>query len=286
MSNTMSEDFFNAADDGQAQDNASRPPPGQHRTKIVKTIQQLGFRHDPWRVFSDFVELSALTISNAVDRPQYDVREARYMDIIGRYSKEESFLFAEMFADLVMELEAAPDDVLGLVFHELELHNKYKGQYFTPMPLARSLAKLTIGDAEHLNALIADRGYVRAAEDACGSAVMMIALAEEMQALGVNYQQCLHVRATDVDPKCAHMAYVQLSLLHVPAVVVHGNSLSLEEFSQWFTPAHIMGGWGFRLQRERSSTPGANVSPTSGPAVQDVPEPPRSGGAGPQLTLF
>jgi hypothetical protein len=31
-------------------------------------------------------------------------------------------------------------------------------------------------------------------------------------------------------------------MLHIPAVVVHGNALTLEEHSRWLTPAHIMGG--------------------------------------------
>src|SRR5579863_8704513 len=51
-----------------------------------------------------------------------------------------------------------------------------------------------------------------------------------------HYQKHLHVTAVDVDPKCVHMTYLQLSLLHVPAIVVHGNSLSLEEFGHWYTP--------------------------------------------------
>lgn len=286
MSKNMSNDFFNVVDDGHNADNTARPPPGQHRAKIVKAIRDLGYKHDPWRVFTDFVEISALTISNSVDRQQFEKREARYMEIIKRYSREELNRFGEMFADLVMELEAAPDDALGQVFHELELHNREKGQYFTPMPLARSMAKLTIGDAEHLNSMIAERGYVRASEDACGSAVMMIALTQEMRALGVNYQKHLHVHATDVDAKCAHMAFVQLSLLYVPAIVIHGNALTLEEFGRWYTPAHIMGGWSFKLKRELSAAPGEDTHPAPEPAVQDVPEPPRSGGAPAQLTLF
>ena len=43
------------------------------------------------------------------------------------------------------------------------------------------------------------------------------------------YQQHFHVTAVDLDSKCVHMAYLQVSLLHVPAVLILGNSLSLEE---------------------------------------------------------
>ena len=53
---------------------------------------------------------------------------------------------------------------------------------------------------------------------------MVIALAREMRELGINYQQHLHVTAIDVDPKCVHMSYVQFALLHIPAVIIHGNT--------------------------------------------------------------
>lgn len=52
----------------------------------------------------------------------------------------------------------------------------------------------------------------------------------------------MHVTAIDVDPRAAHMAFVQFSLLHIPATVIVGNSLTLETREYWFTPAHILGG--------------------------------------------
>ena len=54
------------------------------------------------------------------------------------------------------------------------------------------------------------------------------------------------VTATDIDLKCVHMCYLQLSLLGIPAVVIHGNSLTLEEHSHWFTPAYILDGWAWK----------------------------------------
>jgi hypothetical protein len=110
---------------------------------------------------------------------------------------------------------------------------------------------------------------------------MVIALSQALKDEGVNYQQHLHVTAIDVDAKCVHMAYLQMSLLHIPAIIVHGNSLSGEEFSRWFTPAHIMGGWNFRLRnRERAE-----------PVDLPEPKPPQSAPAVPaampsQLSLF
>uniref|UniRef100_UPI003F494B27 hypothetical protein n=1 Tax=Cupriavidus taiwanensis TaxID=164546 RepID=UPI003F494B27 len=49
------------------------------------------------------------------------------------------------------------------------------------------------------------------------------------------------------------MTYLQLSLLHIPAIVIHGNALSVESWGTWFTPAHILGGWGAKLRRKRAA---------------------------------
>lgn len=219
------------------------------RRSIAKRIEQLAYRHNTWNVFSDFLELSAISISNAVDPVQRETREARYLDVVKRYTPEELAAFPEMLSDLVEALEGGFDDVLGRLFHDLELHSKYKGQFFSPYPLCRMMAEVTLGD----NGAVRERGYVTIMEPACGSGAMLIAAADVLKAGGVNYQQQMHATAIDVDEKCVHMAYLQLSLLGVPAVVIHGNSLALEERSHWRTPMHMLGGWTWRLRRARST---------------------------------
>ena len=223
-----------------------------HRTNLIKLMQTNGYRHDSWQVFSDFVEMSAISISNAVDWAQRDSREARYMEIVGRYDKEEASRFAQMLAELVMELELAPGDVLGEVFMEMELGNKWHGQFFTPYSVCKMMAGLQVDD--RMKELVEARGFIRANEPACGGGAMMIALAESMKTAGLDYQQHLHVVAQDLDFKAVCMAYVQLSLLHIPAVIIHGNTLALEERSHWYTPAHIIGGWEMKLRTAERRT--------------------------------
>jgi hypothetical protein len=256
---------------------------------IAQLVTQLGYRHSSWQVFADFVEMGATAFSNGVDLAQHEKREARYMEIVKRYTPEEVQRFPEMLATLVFELEDEPEDVLGKTYHELELHNKWSGQYFTPFPLCRAMAKMIVGDADDLQERIAERGFLTASEPASGSGAMIIALALELNEQGVNYQQQLHVTAVDVDAKCVHMTYLQLALLHIPAVVVHGNSLSLEEYGRWYTPAHIMNGWNYRLRRD---TP-PEKAPAGPPATEAIPSPPAApekkptpSGKPSQLTLF
>lgn len=62
----------------------------------------------------------------------------------------------------------------------------------------------------------------------------------------VNHCSQIVVTGVDIDLKCVHMAYLQLSLYGIPAVIIHGNTLTCEEWSRWYTPSYIMGGWLFR----------------------------------------
>ena len=260
----------------------ARPPPN-HQKELLKLFGSLAYRHSAWQVFADFAEAAATSLSNAVDWAQRDLREERYMALIKRYKPEELATFPKMMAELTLAMEEEPSDALGRTFHDLELHNKWSGQFFSPYPLCRMMAKMTLGNEDDVRARIAKRGFVTAQEPACGSGAMVIAVAHEMMELGINYQQHLHVTAVDVDPKCVHMAYVQFALLHIPAVIIHGNTLSLEEFGRWYTPAHIMDGWTWKLRREAEASH----------EIQDVPEMPKPGrppddGQPPpsQLTLF
>jgi hypothetical protein len=248
------------------------PPPREHRKNIVTTISDLAYRHSSWQVFSDFVEMSAISLSNAVDLRHREEREARYMTIVKRYNHDEVQKFPYMFSELVEEMEAEIDDVLGRVFHDLELHNKYAGQYFTPYHLCRMMALMTL-DADAVKEHIAKGGIVTAQEPTCGSGAMMIALAEAMKDADINYQQHLHVTAVDIDAKCVHMAYVQFALLHIPAVIVHGNSLSLEEFDHWHTPAHILDGWGLQRRFRAAAVAAAALLDPAPEAVAEDPEP-------------
>ena len=211
--------------------------------EIVRLIQQMGYKHSTWTVFEDFLQMAAISISNTVDWTHSEEREAQYMEIVGRYSKEEINNFPQMLAHLVTALEEGEDDILGRVFHALELHNKYNGQFFTPMNVCDMMGKIAIGEHDKI---IEEKGYVTVCEPCCGSGAMLIGFAKALKDSGYNYQQHMVVTATDIDLKCVHMCYLQLSLLHIPAVVIHGNSLTLEEWSRWYTPTYLLNGWIWR----------------------------------------
>jgi hypothetical protein len=259
-----------------------------HRKEVVRLIQSVGYRHDTYKLFSDFCELAALSLSNAADVRKREEREARYLTIVKGYEREVVELFPRIFAEVTLGLELEACDLLGGVFHDLELHNKQRGQFFTPFEVCRMMASMIVGDEAGVRQRIEQRGYLAACEPAVGAGAMVIALAEVIRGMGINYQRHLHVTAIDIDPRAVHMAYVQFSLLHIPAVIVVGNALTLEEREHWFTPAHVLGGWTARLQRDRPSElveiEEVEAASAAAPALPVLPvaEVSRAG----QLTLF
>jgi type I restriction-modification system DNA methylase subunit len=221
--------------------------PGQK--ELIKNITHLSARHGLWNVFSDFIEVAAIAISNSVDQNNFAPREAAYMNTIQKYNPDEQQLFPQMFAQLVAALETevaarGPADLLGTIYHELELHNERAGQFFTPDNICEMMANLSF--CEHNGVAIKEKGYLTVSEPACGSGAMILAFARVMAQQGYNYCSLLVVTAQDIDLRCVQMCYLQLSLCGIPAVVIHGNTLTLEEWSRWYTPVYIWNGWLFR----------------------------------------
>jgi len=218
---------------------------------MEKTLRRLGDRHGLWRVFTDFLEMTACALSNAVDPRFRGQREERYMQIIKPYTREEVNEFPKLLGMLVLAFEGVGfADFLGPLFNMLELQNRHAGQFFTPYPVALMMAKMTLHDAKDL---VAKHGFITFSEPCVGAGVTVIAAAQALEEEGLNYQQVMHVTAQDIASYCAHMAYIQFTLLHIPAVVIVGNTLAMEEREHWFTFAHLVGGWESRLRHRREA---------------------------------
>jgi hypothetical protein len=218
----------------------------EHQNDLARLLRQVAHRHNLWAVFRDFVAMAALSLSNVADPAQAKGREAEYMKIVGQYSREEVGQLAQGLAHVVMGLETGHQDFLGSLFMMLELGDAWKGQFFTPYEVSLCMAKVSMTGAQ---AFIEKHGFVRVSDPCVGGGAMIIAGAHALLDEGINYQQHMHVVAQDLDLTAVHMAYVQFSLLHIPAVVIHGNSLMNETRSTWCTLAHTMGGWGYKLRR-------------------------------------
>lgn len=250
---------------------------------IIKGLKTLGSRHSLWSVFEDWLKVCAISISNSVDWNHREEREQQYLETINKYTPDEQKILVETFSELVVALErehtkSGPTDLLGKVFHSLELHNKYHGQFFTPFHICEFMGHVALGDGgEAGNAVsgaLSQKGYVSVCEPCVGSGGMVLGFASAMHREKLNYCEQMVAYCCDIDIKCVYMAYLQLSLYGIPAVIIHGNSLTLEEWSQWYTPIYMLRGWPLR---ERTADLLETIqTATKEKAEQPAPEQPKA----------
>ncbi|WP_370555156.1 N-6 DNA methylase [Edwardsiella tarda] len=127
---------------------------------------------------------------------------------------------------------------------ELEIGSAHMGQFFTPYHLSQLIARVTAGNARDQ---LKCKPFITLHEPAAGAGSVVIAFAEVMAEQGINYQNQLFASCMDIDPVAAHMCYLQLSYLGIPAEVVIGNSLTLDVRRTYRTPLWYVGGWQERL---------------------------------------
>ena len=242
----------------------------EHKTELLKLIMNAGSRYDVWRVFSDFCEMLADAISNSVDWPQRKEREADYRKLIGQYDKDTQKLFPQMAAELTAALQRCAEngsyqDILGQTFHELGVQNEWKGQFFTPQSVSDLMAEMSFGSLADFDRRVKEQGYVDVYEPACGAGSTILGFLNAYRKFkpdgGFNE---FVVHAGDVDARCVHMCYIQLSLYGVAAIVEQRNALSMElAGGVWYTHLYIAHGWEWRELRGKHKAEEKEPSQTS-----------------------
>ncbi len=218
----------------------------KHKKEIGRLFVQLSERYGRHQIWSDFIAMTACAISNSYDKQFYNEREELYLSIAKKYTKDELEMFAHMFAIVVMALENNPkQDFLGSLFSALNLHNEWKGQFFTPYHIGEFMAAVNLVNAgEQLQ----QKDVITVNDCCCGAGCLLIAFANEARKAGIDFQRRVIFVAQDIDLIAGLMCYIQLSLLGCKAVVKIGNSLTdpfveREPMSDklWFTPMYLHG---------------------------------------------
>ena len=230
--------------------------------EFVRSFNRIAAHRHRYEVFRDFVTMSAIAMHNAIHK--ITSLEDEYLRIVKGYKRDQVTELCGLFAKLVMLLDTEPQDVLGPLYMELELGNTQAGQFFTPHEISELLARMTYGD--ELKTL--NKPFVTLSEPACGAGGMVLAFVKVMISHGHDPAKRLWVQCQDVDRTAALMCYFQLSLWNVPAVVIVGNTLSMEVREVFYTPAHYMGRWEYRLRRRDDEE--VTTQETVIPDVQDV----------------
>lgn len=259
--------------------------------EFQKEYEKLCYRFHRWEVWKDFVVLVACSISNQVDKVHAEEREALYMDTIRKYSREEADTFPRLFALITLGMEEDPDhDFLGELFMLLGLGNDAGGQFFTPYDICKMMAKVSMQE-ELVRKEIEKRSYISVNDCACGAGATLIAAAQYLKEIGVNYQQQAIFVGQDIDYTTALMCYIQLSLLGCAGYVHVGDTLSAPmtghvlfgdgKAATWYTPMFFSDAWHTRRAAERFRLIFRKLTPimaenqeTAGNAPQTAPKEP------------
>lgn len=213
--------------------------------EIIKRIDKMSGKYSVYELFSDWIEMYALSIANLIDTGSetWKYREDLYLRIQQKYSKDEMKNFILLRDLLVDALENCREDALGYVFSELQLNSSSLAQEFTMPHTANLMTELVLDFEKVVNDKRLDF-Y----EPACGSGVLIISAADYLYKHGLNYQKIFHVVAQDIDLRCIYMTYIQCSLLGIQAEIVHGDSIEkpypsekYPEYAIFKTPFYYLG---------------------------------------------
>lgn len=206
-----------------------------YKDELVAEIKSLSQSYGLNTVFTTFLEITATSIAAQMDPVNATECEKRYKEIVSKLEPETLSSYARMLALLYLvtrEHEDDPCDILGDIYHELRLNNEWNGQFFTPDHICRLMAQLL----NPVDALPDKEEPVLINEPTCGSGAMVIGAVWAMKQQNFDFRRKSFFVAQDIDIRCVWMTYIQLSLYGIPAVVIHGNTLTMEEWSRWYTP--------------------------------------------------
>ena len=241
MSQLSFESLF-LADQTDPQPRGSAPvrvlSPAEARKQFASVFRQTAKYMRRSEVFRDFITLAASGLDMARIHSAENIENSRR--ICERYQPDDLDAMRHLFCLLVGGLACEMHDFLGALYMEHELGADEMGQYFSQSSISRLLAGLLMPNAQET---IKREGWITIDEPACGSAGMIVALAYWMAEAGLNPSEQLYATCTDIDPMVADMAFIQLSLLGIPAKVVTGNTLTLKANRVRYTPVYYFNDW-------------------------------------------
>lgn len=214
--------------------------------EISKQIDKCLYKVDRYKFLADLFECGAIAISNQCDFRKSKKREERYKQIMDTYDLEGRKAFADVFGKIFALLSSMSlrhgklDDYLGELYMMSNTSSSKHGQFFTPYNVSNSCAELCIsGDIVEGKKRTGE--ILTLCESSCGSGGMLLAVLNILwNRYDFNYAMQCFIGASDIDKRCVHMCYLQLSLAGVPAIIKHQDALTLECWDVWKTPAYLM----------------------------------------------
>jgi type I restriction-modification system DNA methylase subunit len=215
----------------------------QHGKDFIQIIEHIRPSKHTYEVFSDWLIMASASLYNVWKKDP--AIEEEYLQIANQYKKEELDKHCELLAITVNALEESEQDFLGEIFSTIEMSNKRTGQFFTPYHISYMMAKMVIGEKE-----LPKDHICKISDPCCGAGGLLIAGAQVMKERKLNFQSDALFVGQDIDARCVRMAFIQLNLLGVSAILICGNTLTFETYWQRETIVYHITGMEFRLKME------------------------------------
>lgn len=205
--------------------------------KILEGIDRSKHRQDNFRNFCEMA-YCAIAKTTALDEVTAENLEANYMGIVNSYTnKDDVRKIPELLTLTTLALHKGGCDFLGEIAGDIEALDKKNCQFFTPYHISKMMAQMTFVDAK---TTIDEQGFISISDPAAGAGCMILAGADYLEEQGHDIQRELSAQVTELSRMTYHMLYVQLALRGIPAMVIHGNSLTLETFESAYTPSSMI----------------------------------------------
>lgn len=207
---------------------------------IVKKIQSTDQKYNYDEIFFDWIKSMFYAYANSCNTEGYEDREKEFNRLVEKHGEKTMQMFYECHAELVMLFEEKGiDDYLGKIHHQLGVHNKMKGQFFTPFHLSKLLAYTRF---EELKKELDSGKNIKITDSACGSGCLILGMLAVLKEKGVNYQNKIFISCSDLDENAIQMAYVQLTLAGAKARCKNEDALTGKCFGSWDTFSYSISG--------------------------------------------
>lgn len=201
------------------------------------------------QTFSDFLHYCALLLSAYTDPVHAEYRLKALEKLKTSYKDDEWEAFHQGFIDLcgtfMHNIEyGIYEDLFAIPFFQIGATSSTLKQDFSPADIGKLIGAISIPSQLSLP----EEGFFSLGDHACGSGTLLLAGVQQFANAGYNPSEQLVIQAADLDARCVHMTYLQLSLYGIPAVIVQGNTLSLKEYDRWYTPLYLWKKWIWRAR--------------------------------------
>lgn len=204
----------------------------QLKQMFVQVANATDGRIRAYAVRDDFISFLAGSLASMSDPTKPRVGEME--SVCSMYKDSE----IAVFTDAAIELSyTAQTNLENNVIEDLFIDSGRSVAHSTMDQMMEMVDVSKIPDPESFDS------FINVEDPDCGSGQYSLAWASLLAGRGFDVSSQMAVHAVACDRIAAKMAYINLSLYGIPAVVVYGDLETETERDRWYTPVYLSEGW-------------------------------------------